>query len=652
MITEVFPIELNGVKYRIAEDMEQASYVLHRQPLRAPVNGFIQGEQGRFQLRPDILEWSISDWSGGEGARFFDSEESARYWVGFDVDPFTQYGALSLARKIETTLNSASATFARSVALAAAGETLYGIYRDSAESGAVKGLVEWSPTVERWETNRTNASQTGEGWLGVLGTGGLVYYSSSEAKIWRYDTTAVAFAEAVSGQETRYAMAGPVLGKYFFANLFSGSAQFGVEVREVSTTAVLPASSTSLFSDVFASSGAAGVLADHPPRMAAGPNAAYLMYNSRKNECVIVRITPTTAAGAGFGEEILRLKGFTGEAVVWLLGFLYVIGRLDEETIIISVDEFNEDFEVILNLGPRRTTPSIGAGLEFGWSVATEGHEPFRALFEHASGPNADDRSVIVIDGVKRAAAGTSVFSFDTGNGDVPFHGSTAFFQGELFIALSSNISSVTTSRVFRQLKDEYTSNTGIMETSINDFDIAEDKILLSLHLETEPLPANTSVVVKYQLNQDGTWLTAGTHDTDNSSVATFTISTGAQTRSFRDLQLRLELASTTSTATPVVKKLAARATVVKGVRVWDLLLDATDEDAQLQDRSWNGKVLMDNIASAGDSGNVVTLKDGYRNKIQATPSEYNVVVDEYRIIQDRPGEGYVSVRLREVTSV
>jgi hypothetical protein len=355
---------------------------------------------------------------------------------------------------------------------------------------------------------------------------------------------------------------------------------------------------------------------------------------------------------------------------MYTLGTLYVAGLEGQNPVVFAFDEVTGDlFAVYKNTRrvldhqnwPERNLQEIGGGY---------GSEFSKTHFEMLGGPSTNDGtdwSVMTLDTVTQGVAGGTVLNVGalgsnavdhlTDWNDLEGNGlgrhSVVFFRGDIFVGISRTqdlVSSNGESKTYRLERGTYTTNTGIMESAVNDFNIADEKILLSLTINTEPLPANARVVVKYMLDQDGSWLTAGTHDTDNAKSATFTISTGATTRTFRNLQIRLELDNNSTTSvTPVILNVRAHATVVRGVRVWDLLLDATDEDAQMQDRSWNGKTLIDNIAASGDLGTVLTFRDGYRHELAGSYTEYNVVVDEYRVIQDRPGEGYIAVRLREV---
>ncbi|KKK56166.1 hypothetical protein LCGC14_3067260, partial [marine sediment metagenome] len=324
-------------------------------------------------------------------------------------------------------------------------------------------------------------------------------------------------------------------------------------------------------------------------------------------------------------------------------GFVYISGRMGADIVVVYYDETNETFGVLVDLKERTGAQMVSSTTW--WTATAEGVQGFIAAFASLTGPDNEDDQVTIIKSSQVTGGVASGTVHDSGtilrNGINP---SLVWFDGELFWA--DDIS--TAPRIVRFHKDEFTTNIGVMESSVIDFDITDDKVLLSLKLVTEPLPAATQVVVKYQIDQDGTWLTAGTHSTDTATEKEFIISTSSTTRTFRNLQLRLELTGTAS-VTPVVSSLRVFATVVKGLRFWNLILDCSDEMGALQDRAWDGEKLIDNIETAGDSGDVVAFKDGYHSLRPNDFNAHDVIVDDYDIVMDRPGEGAAHVRLREV---
>ena len=74
-------VSIGGVEYMLAEDEEQGHYVHQFETLFANATA-IAGETAKSQLRPEKLLWSMTDWSGGEGARIYYPTDPTRYDVG------------------------------------------------------------------------------------------------------------------------------------------------------------------------------------------------------------------------------------------------------------------------------------------------------------------------------------------------------------------------------------------------------------------------------------------------------------------------------------------------------------------------------------------------------------------------------------------
>ncbi len=638
MIDSEFHVMLKGVKYRLAEDAEGTHYDKKRQPLRAQSAGVVQGDSGKFQLRPDILEWRQTDWGGGEGFVVYKPDKSDSYRVGHNIDVFKKHGSIELSEKSENTRDNGGASdFAVYSILVTAGEKLFAV--DG--SGATFGVYEWDAGGEKWGTLTANTGDTNGPPLGsnAAGSPKFLYYAEDTANdIWQYNHATGTFALFHGATRGIFCFSPSLIRKYLLTA--EATITGGIAVKERDTTATVPVAGTDIY---VLDHGGAGLSSKLRPRMTVGANAAYMVSHVRKSEAVLHKITPTTAAAGGSGEEVFRLPGFQADALWYQFGFVYMSGRMGADIVVVYYDETNETFGVLSNLQERTGAQMLSSTAW--WTATAEGVQGFIAAFASLTGPDNEDDQVTIIKSSQVTGGVASGTVHDPGsilrNGVNP---SLVWFDGELFWV--DDISAAP--RIVRFLKDEVTDGTGIMETSVFDFGITDDKVLLSLKLVTEPLPNATTVVVKYQLDQDGTWISAGTHDADSETEIEFVISNSTTTRTFRNLQLRLELTGTAN-LTPVVSSLRVFATVVKGLRFWNLILDCSDEMGALQDRAWDGEKLIDNIETAGDSGDVVAFKDGYHSRRPNDFNSHDVVVDDYDIVMDRPGEGAAHVRLREV---
>src|SRR3990167_5853737 len=144
-------VTLNGVNYRLAEDAEGEHYKQRRAPLRLQTATVVQGVAGKFQLRPDLLEWQLTDWSGGEGALIYDSDTTDRYFESHNVDPLTDPGKLQLAKGYETTLDSAGVAQTLSLFLTKGRALLHGFDVDNDE------VYVWTDATARWGVGVTNS---------------------------------------------------------------------------------------------------------------------------------------------------------------------------------------------------------------------------------------------------------------------------------------------------------------------------------------------------------------------------------------------------------------------------------------------------------------------------------------------------------------
>ncbi len=649
MIDSKFHVELNGKKYTLAEDAEGAHYTRNREPLRAPTNGFVLGDTTRFNLRPDISEWSLTDWSGGEGSMVFDPENPNTYKVGYNINPFEEYGTLRLSYHCQAMTTSIGG-LAGPAGLVLARDTLYLVdFLDSTDDARVYSLdsdrLNWT-FVQSDTGGTTDFSGIRGGW----GDATHLFFGGRLDDIVRWDGTTFAVYPTTSMTYLLGSVGGYIYG---LTQVTSGA-----NVHEV-LAAGTPTVASTLIKNLAEMKFTPG--RNIPTRFAAiaGSNALYLILNPNPTDTVLWKITPTTAAGAGFAEELLRIPGFRGLIPMYNFGILYVAGLENEIPVVFYYDEANGTFGVLYRNAARPTnhvdSPSVNVQ-ELGGGIAGEFSKNH---FIMIGGPSANDGTtwqLMTLDAVTGAVAGGTVFTpnglLDTElTGAILGRHDVAVFKNTVFATISNQAEDASESYSFR--KEFYTENTGIMESPVYDFGLQDDKVLLGFTLITEPLAAGTSVVVKYQIDQDGSWQTAGTLSTTGANEATYLVSTDSDTKTFNNLQVRLELsnaaAGTPKNVTPVVKAIRARATVVKGVRTWKLILNATDELGAMQNRAWDGETLISNITASADGETVIDFKDGYSRKRAGEYTAYDVVIDDYTVINDRPGEGVVHVSLREV---
>jgi len=654
VIDSKFPVELNGKKYTLAEDAEGAHYQWRREPLRAPTNGFVLGDTGKFTLRPDLLQWSITDWSGGEGVHSFDLETSNGYSLGYNIDPFSVYGTLRLSQHYTA---ETGITFDQSV-MAIGLDKVWLVALDQAGADALVYYYNFATNIfvlDGTDTSTTSDAGAREAW----GDSDGLYFGGRISDIIKWS------GSAFTGHTTSGWQVVGSVGGYLYS---TAPASTGLQVYEQSLGAT--GSGTLIFT-ILEAKNAANLGLPLFWDGIAGQNALYIVATPTLFETVIYRVEPTTAAGPGFGHELVRVPGFRGLVPLYNLGLLYVVGFMGNIPAIFYYDEVDGSLGLVYQntrrpiahaQTPNRNLQEVGGG------YGAEFSKNHFILMGGPSDNNGTSWTLMTLDAVSGGVAGGTVINVGTvasanvtelinwnsfgGNG-LGRH-SVVYFKGDIFVDISRTQDTATPapgqSKVFRLRKNTYTDNLGIMESSVNDFGLLSEKVLTSITLITEPLPNASSITVKYQIDQDGVWLTAGTFTTNAGTEETFILSTDSITRRFRNLQLRVELDNgNVTTETPVIRAIRVFCTVVEGVNTWSLILNASDELGAMQNRAWGGATLIENITTAASNNAVVAFKDGYTNRKPGSYREYDVVIDDVTVVNDRPGEGTIQVTLREV---
>ena len=107
MIDSKFHVEIDGEPYRLAESAEGQHHNVRGEPLRPPNAVTVQGESSqKFQPRPEVMLWTWTDWSAGEGRRTLKFGEGDRAWQLNGVRAFEEPGHLIPGYYAETTKNS------------------------------------------------------------------------------------------------------------------------------------------------------------------------------------------------------------------------------------------------------------------------------------------------------------------------------------------------------------------------------------------------------------------------------------------------------------------------------------------------------------------------------------------------------------------
>ena len=607
-----YDIELNGIGYNLAEDAEGDHFALSGEPLRPPNAVTVQGEQrNRFQVRPDILLWTLTDWSGGEGQIKYDFRQPNRWRELEVVQVFERPGELTPGWDTKE-LEDSTAILAEEGTLVFVLDKVWMLDNDDPE------VREWNKITGEWSA-ATTLTGPSNGASSQAAVDTLFIY-------WHEDTTDNVWKWPLSGNPTQIDSGGMAnfsdalvaqLGSYVY--VYSPSAG---EVWEI------------------AKSGGSEVLIDDFGDEPSAPlngglgiipmdGRLYVLVNHWTG-ATIREITPTTASGTGFGAEIARFHGFQPDAMWAHSGTLYVGGRYGEP-----------NNATVLYVTPGGDYGSLGrvrAGNSL--TILSAGVQNGDMLSHYFVTATGSIQRVYQIDAITGGFACIAEFE------DFNFPGMGVLYQqfGYLWSSLGSS-----DDRTYRANAEAFAASSHAI-SPWHDFDLADEKILSSVVLSCEALPADWTIYVDYAQDGDTTWTNAITYTTDDGTGTSQRVSTDSSTVKFRTLSIRIRMeyggVADPVTTAPVVLGVDVLSQVAKIQPVYRLLLDLSDEKGKTP-KALTGTKKYTNIKSAGDLEQVVAFKDGYSSR--DTVTEMDVVIDSYAMVLSTPGEGHAQVTLREV---
>jgi len=189
--------------------------------------------------------------------------------------------------------------------------------------------------------------------------------------------------------------------------------------------------------------------------------------------------------------------------------------------------------------------------------------------------------------------------------------------QDAITLGASTFITPVTnganTAAVERFDRLNYTTGVATIESGIYDFTYFDvPKILTTLTVITDPLPANTSVSAAYQVDT-GSWVAlTGAHDTDGATAYSWTVSTNSSTVRGRNFGIRFTLNTTATASTPTLRGWTARAVTAADNRRILMEVDVSTDDEQ------DTSVLLTGLRALKAAQNVVLLTlpfEGYEHQ-------------------------------------
>lgn len=631
MIDSQHHVSLNGVKYRLYESGGDDHYQTGYEPLRPPNSVVVQGtsRQDLFQSRPDVLLWSLTDWSGGEGQIKYVADASDRHAVLNNVDPFSRPGQLLAGPAIEQSLDNAGSPFtgAKST-LVIFGKTgkLWAVDWDT----TTKNYWIWNEGTSRWSTANVIPTAAGPSLRDGVDADDqyLYYYDSSAGHLYKFDGTTATKMNS-TGLATTSGVVVRHLGDYVY--LIQPAVGKAWEIVKTATGAT---AYTEIDNWDPATENAA---ADHYGQVCRGPDRLYILLAYKDGTATVRELAPSTAAGTGFGKEIAVWKGIHAHTIWFHNGLIQVgawkVGGGQQERIIL--------YQV-----PGSTYGTLGLvrdPLEEAYSAVHRGTDDGSGLdtfYFTVSDTGLNNSRLYQIDSISGGMAQIS----QTGPDAHDCNAATAW-NGDVFFSGFEVVDEF----IYRAVDGEYYDG-GYAISPWHDMGLSDEKVLSSITLHCEQLPANWEVEIDYVFDGGSIYSQAGVYSTTNGTGEKYTVSTSGTPKTFRSMRVRITLDYTgggTPTTTPVINSVEVRAQLAKNTKRWNLLLDLQDDLAGSQ-QAQPGNLKIDNI-QALDALTVVEFQDGYVNRKAGVFDSYDVVIDQATVVLDRAGEGYAQVILREV---
>ena len=633
MIDRDHEVELNSVKYRIAWDAADEAFVESGEPLQIPNAQVIQGNPQAFNIQPDILLWEWSDWSGGEGQYKWDSQNANRAWRLEGVDPFTSPGKLEQGHGWDDTGVN------RTLAFAIARNKLFGVDLVTQDD-----VYEWDDAGEAWlaaDNNTVGGATRPAAPSGAAGDADYLYYiEDTTDEVYRWDETTYILLNdqtSATGDSPMVAM-----GDYLYVLDMVNAKLF--EISKYTANTATPEVELVDFS----TKGGLQNINNGVSLLVKGENRIYVL-QVLSTETIIWEVTPTTAAGTGFGVPLTRVEGFKGEVLWFHLGKLFAIGTEDGPDLNVRSILYFQPGGNYGTLGTIRGGRGVTAAA--GPAQGGQLNNMLQSFFFLL--PSDDDGALVShkhtsLWTIEHVTGGFAETSFMANAGSfqqeeiVPVDSIT--YRGQAFVSLADTAAN---REVVRYDRGIYTGMAlgHVAVSPLYDGSIVEEKALMSVQLQCEPLEGSSSIALFYELNNSGTWTTLGTYATSSGTGTSYAVSTDSTTVAFHTLRIKVLLEADGS-ETPTLLGINVRSKVLKGRKRWQVLLDTYDGHGQRQPQ--RGVTKMSNIETAWSSNSIVQFKNGAKNTLPDTYDDEDVEVESYRHIVQRPGEAITLVTLVE----
>ncbi len=524
-------IELAGFRLMLARD--QAGHYVHQYGSLFTNRTDISGSPGDQNLRPEIMMWSYTDWSGGEGSKFYDTARPNVYYKGH-ANPRNP-GELNARPARSSGTVTANATPDKLMFSAAAGKLFMAAGCDPQAGGTHQFWHSTDGT--NWTTEDTGFN-AGDVLTAMCSDGTYLYlakFDSPNHQIRRIsgdDYSTIDFAAANAGN--------PWLGLAFLPMPAAGYVfawNGRVLVQYDTTDPGLPGSPTT-GSIVYVTAVDVVPPGAHGDIISAGNHVVF--FYSQQGHSSLLKYGLGAQGGAMPMWDVPN--GFVIKQITYQLGNVICLGDYAGKLAMfaISVITGSENF-----LGYIRPQTSQGAA--------------------DISSSFGAESLVLNTDGVVYVynIASDTVSELDDLSDSKTFAASTSYKDQR--IAAGYNGTTVTT---YSWNQDDGTLSTtaGIsLETPAWDLDLPfTDKVLYGFHINSTDLSGSDTVTIGYDVNELGTYTDLPTLTSGKSNISFL-----AGPTAFRQIRWRI-----TTEGAAKVFAVAAEIAVLASTETWDMVID------------------------------------------------------------------------------
>jgi len=612
-------VAIGAYEFMLATDVDEP-YVHLYENLYGD-GGEIEGTEGKKAANKNILFWGYDNFIGGDGLRYWDPDQPAKWWAG-NANPRIPGSIQSIpTRSIASTITT-SVTPSEGGYFTVAGGRLWYF---TGEQGY------YSTDGATWTENTDVATELPASYqiTAACSDGEKAYIAASDGTnlgVWSVDSTTVAsdfltaFAASgvkILGMAVRDQYVYCWTGGWLYRFRHQGSVPFTTAGAAVySPRALIPTGT---------------VYAD-----ACTADNTVILLRAQDGETTLFEYKLDSTTNKLAGRQFWNLPiGFTGKKVCSSNGIVYVLGHYGDKVGLWGYGLVNRQPLFLGYIGEansvnniRYLAPSYGAQITIGVDNGTTSYIYVYDAEEDAFS-QLDERTI--------AADGTLLAGATYKNRRV----SAAF--------------STTSTKINRWIQDFDTpAGAWTWDSAAHDLGYPQDeKVLLGFHVVMDPTIASSTIRVHYQIDESGSWVDSGLDATAAAKHTYVPISTGSSTIKYRTLRIRM-VGATGARCFSVT----SRSYINSKQEVWKLQLDLRNEPGTTRAPSNRKSVatkLRNNLHTLVSDGNVVTFKDGRRRHRKSSTSgtgytAHTVLVEFPKDSVDSLREGSAEVILRSVS--